>query len=148
MRNLLPTTELALDHASTPLLSLPPTATIRRAAAMMREEGCGALAVVEDGHLLGVVSERDVVDALATGTDPDADTIAHHMTAPATTARPDDRVLDVALLMLDRWVRHIPLVDDLGHPVGMVSLRDVLRPVVLQAMTPPDHPAALDPTLA
>ena len=53
------------------------------------------------------------------------------------SARPDDTVLDVALQMLDAGTRHLPVVDDLGRAQGMVSLRDLLRPLVLQAMTPP-----------
>jgi CBS domain-containing protein len=139
MRNLMPTTDHVIDHATTPLRTLPPTATLREAATVLHLEEVGAVAVADEGRVLGVVTERDVVDALARGTDPDADTVGHLMTAPAITARPDDRVLDVAILMLDRWIRHVPIVDELGTAIGMVSVRDVLRPVVLQALTPPER---------
>jgi len=50
-------------------------------------------------------------------------------------------VLDVALLMLEAGTRHLPIVDEVDRPQGMVSLRDLLRPLVVQAMTGDDaHP--------
>jgi CBS domain-containing protein len=137
MRHEIPTSELVLDHATTPLQKVTPTCTIREAAHVMYLGDLGALGVADDGPLLGVITERDLVTALATGADPDREQVGDRMSRPPLTASAGDHVLDVSLLMLDRWIRHVPLVDDRGRDVGMVSLRDVLRPLILQAMTPP-----------
>jgi CBS domain-containing protein len=123
-----------------PLVTIEPDATLRAAAHRLYADTIGALAVQGPHGLLGVISERDLVDALARGADPDVATVAEHLSAPVVTARLGDPVLDVALQMLDLGVRHLPLVDELGHAEAMVSLRDLLRPLVLQAMTPAPAP--------
>jgi CBS domain-containing protein len=127
-----------LSHG--PLVSIAPSATLREAAHQLYADTIGALVVIDAGGIAGVLTERDLVDALALGADPDVATVSTHLSAPVVTARPDDPVLDVALQMLDGGIRHVPLVDALGHPQGMVSLRDLIRPLVLQAMTPAERP--------
>jgi CBS domain-containing protein len=126
-----------LSHG--PLVTVAPEATLREAAHQLYADTIGALAVVSGHGIVGVLSERDLVDALAKGADPDSATVADHLSAPVITARPADPLLDVALQMLDGGIRHIPLVDEYGGVQGMVSLRDLIRPLVLQAMTPPEH---------
>ena len=126
-----------LSHG--PLVTVSAAVTLRFAAHQLYQDTIGALAVVEDDEVVGVITERDLVDALARGADPDTATVAQHLTTPVVTARMTDPVLDVALQMVDGGIRHIPLLDDLGHPQGMVSLRDLIRPLILQAMTPPER---------
>jgi CBS domain-containing protein len=126
-----------LSHG--PLVTVGADATLRAAAHQLYADTIGALAVMGAEGIVGVLSERDLADALAKGADPDVATVAEHLTSPVITARPDDPVLDVALQMLDGGIRHIPLVDEYGRPQGMVSLRDLIRPLVLQAMTPPER---------
>jgi CBS domain-containing protein len=75
--------------------------------------------------------------APAHGAEPDVDVTETWMTRSPVTARPDDPILEVALQMLDEGIRHLPLVDAYGRAEGMISLRDVERPLLLQAMTPP-----------
>jgi CBS domain-containing protein len=123
-----------------PLVTIAPDATLRMAAHQLYADTIGALAVQGREGLVGVLSERDVVNALARGADPDTATVAEHLSTPVITARLGDPVLDVALQMLDVAVRHLPLVDEFGHAQAMVSLRDLLRPLVLQAMTPAPVP--------
>ncbi len=124
-----------------PLVTIGRDATLRAAAHQLYVDTIGALAVVDDhGAIRGVFTERDLVDALAMGVDPDQALVRDHLSTPVITARPADPVLDVALQMLDGGIRHIPLVDEFGEAQGMVSLRDLLRPLVLQAMTPPERP--------
>jgi CBS domain-containing protein len=131
------TAERAADHGHSPLISVEPSATLRDVARVLDAEGIGAAAVMEGSTLVGVLSERDVARALAHGADPDADRAEAWMTRSPITARPDDAILEVALQMLDDGVRHLPLVDRYGRASGMISLRDIERPLLLQAMTPP-----------
>lgn len=127
----------SLSHG--PLVTIDPGATLRGAAHQLYADTIGALAVEGEEGIVGVFTERDLVDAIARGADPDRATVADHLSSPVVTARPGDPVLDVALQMLDGGIRHIPLVDDVGRAQGMVSLRDLIRPLVLQAMTPPER---------
>ena len=76
---------------------------------------------------VGIVSERDIVAALAVGTDPDTVTAGEIMTAPVIAVRPDDRLVDVAYLMFDDVIRHVPVLDEHGQVTGIVSIRDLLR---------------------
>jgi CBS domain-containing protein len=131
-----------------PLVTVAPEATLRAAAQQLYTDTIGALAVQGGEGIVGVLSERDVVDALARGADPDVATVGEHCSHPVVTARPGDPVLDVGLQMLDGGIRHVPLVNEFGRPEGMVSLRDLLRPLILQAMTPHERvePGAADGT--
>jgi len=119
-----------------PLVTIPPDATLLDAARLLHTHTIGALAVAGEHGLVGVFGERDLVAAVSRHEDLDTARVADHLSSPVLTARPDDTVLDVALQMLDSGTRHLPVVDDLDLPLGMVSLRDLLRPLVLQAMTP------------
>ena len=132
---MLNTREPAITVGHQPLVTIPADATLRDAAGLLHAESIGALAVVDGRDLVGVIAERDIVDAVARRADLDIARVAHHLSSPVVSARPSDTVLDVSLQMLDAGTRHLPLVDDLDRPQGMVSLRDLLRPLVLQAMT-------------
>ncbi len=132
------TREAARSIAHGPLLTIGEGATLREAAHALYSNSVGALGVQGDQALVGVLTERDIVDAIARGADVDSDVVGQHLSSPVMTVRPEDTVLDVALEMLDAGTRHLPVVDALAHPEGMISLRDLLRPLVLQAMTPPE----------
>lgn len=99
------------------------------------QRGVGLLLVGDCHHLQGVISERDVVSALARGLDPDATSAADVMTSDLITVRPLDSVHDAAAVMLDLDIRHVPVVDHLGTVTGIVSLRDVLRPLMIDALS-------------
>lgn len=102
--------------------------SLRSVAETLTEESIGA-AVVKGTHPPCIVSERDLVAALAEGLDPDRSAAADVMTADLACAAPAETVLDVGLRMLDNEIRHLPLVDD-GVVVGVVSARDVLAVLV------------------
>jgi CBS domain-containing protein len=133
---MLNTREPASTIGHSPLVTIPPDATLRDAARRLHSNTIGALVVQGDNGLVGVFAERDLVDAVVRRVDLDEARVADHLTCPVITARPEDTVLDVALQMLDAGTRHLPMVDELDRPQAMVSLRDLLRPLVLQAMTP------------
>jgi signal-transduction protein with cAMP-binding, CBS, and nucleotidyltransferase domain len=98
--------------------------TIRRAAALLADESVGAL-VIQGTHPPALVSERDVVTALADGMDPDLEHVEVIATMDVAVAGPHDPIATVGRLMVDNEIRHVPIVD--GHAVaGVTSMRDVL----------------------
>ena len=112
-----------------PVATVPGEASLRQVAESLAADGIGALGVVEGGHLVGVVSERDVVTHLAHGANPEHVTAAEVMTTELVTARPDEPILDAARRMLDAEVRHLPVIDG-GDIAGFVSMRDVFEVLV------------------
>jgi CBS domain-containing protein len=100
--------------------------SLRRAAAILIEESIGA-ALVRGGHgAIGLVSERDIVRALAEDADPDRTAVEDVMSAELVTVAPGDDLLDAVHRMLDNEVRHLPVVED-GVAFGMLSARDALQ---------------------
>jgi signal-transduction protein with cAMP-binding, CBS, and nucleotidyltransferase domain len=106
--------------------------SLRSVAETLTEESIGA-AVVKGTHPPCIVSERDLVEALAEGLDPARSEAADVMTADVACAAPSETVLAVGLRMLANEIRHLPLVEN-DVVVGMVSARDVLA--VLVGSTP------------
>ena len=101
-----------------------PDTTLRAIAELLCEEEIGVVMVNEHGRTVGVVSERDLVRAMAEGCDPDVDRAEDVMTFEIQVAESSTPVLDLASRMLDGEVRHLPVVED-GLAVGIVSMRDV-----------------------
>ena len=118
-----------------PVVTATADVSLREAARLMHTNSIGALGVQGEKGLVAVFTERDLLDALAAGADPDTATVGEHMSTTMIAARPQDTVLDVALLMLEDGIRHVPIVDEYGRDQAMVSLRDLLRPMVLESMT-------------
>lgn len=108
------------------VVSVDPGATVRRAALSMREEGVGSVAVMVDGALEGILTERDVLGAVAAYSDLDSETVSSWMTALPDTFGPEMAVEEAAEWMLATGYRHLPVVDDAGEMLGMVSIKDVL----------------------
>ncbi len=105
------------------------TASVRTALALLAEHRVGALVVSGDGRSVdGIVSERDVARGLhdrgaALLTEP----VSQVMTAQVHTCHPHASVHDLAQTMTDHRVRHVPVVDDDGALVGIVSIGDVVK---------------------
>ena len=112
-----------------------PGETLRTVAHKLWAESVGVLIVGDTRDPLGVISERDIVTALAHGADPDATTVRDAMTTYLITARPEDPLFDVAGQMIDDEIRHVPVVDENASVVGMVSVRDLLRPLLVDALS-------------
>lgn len=96
------------------------------AAKKMADAGIGALAVVDEANgLVGIISERDLVLALADEESPGSVSAGEYTTADVETARLDEESSDVARRMLDAEIRHLPVVEN-NQVVGMISMRDLL----------------------
>jgi signal-transduction protein with cAMP-binding, CBS, and nucleotidyltransferase domain len=102
--------------------------SLRAVAETLTEESVGAV-MVKGTHPPSLVSERDLVAALAAGVDPDACRAADIMTEDLASATPDETILEVGLRMLDNEIRHLPIVED-DVVVGVASARDVLAALV------------------
>lgn len=115
------------DGMSEVSVTVGPTHTLREAAARMVEKGTGA-ALVEDGDLPapGIVTERDLLDSVGGGEDPDAERVRDHMSEGVITAAPDWSLERAAAEMSRRNVRHLVVFEE-GEPVGILSMRDIVR---------------------
>ena len=112
---------------SEPAYTVKATATVQFAAEMMATHNVGALPVTEDGKLVGILTDRDVVlRCMAQGFSPTATEVGRIMTADPIALPPDADVHDAARIFTDTRVRRLPIVDE-GHPIGMVTVDDVAR---------------------
>lgn len=101
--------------------------TVRAACRLMAEKKIGALLVVEGGRIAGIFTERDALNkVLAAGLDPDRTLLSQVMVADLQTIRADKPLAYALHLMAEGGFRHVPVVDDDGSPLGMVSARDAL----------------------
>ena len=99
--------------------------SLREVAAMMRDGDMGAVPVVDDGRLIGIVTDRDiVVRAVAEGKTADTP-IGEVMTTELFTVAPDDFVFEAIRLMGDKQVRRIPVVSSDGSLAGIIAMADV-----------------------
>ena len=130
------------EGMSTVVLTLGPGHTLREAAKRMTDRGVGA-AVVTDEETPGprVVSERDVLNSLGRGEDPDAERVGDHMSDTVISAAPDWSLERAAVEMSRRHIRHLVVVER-GELVGVLSMRDIVRVWTSEGatsgMTPPE----------
>ncbi|MCP4328970.1 MAG: CBS domain-containing protein [Alphaproteobacteria bacterium] len=106
------------------LVALAPEATVRDAAMAMKQGNCGSVLVIVEVKLVGIVTERDVINrVVAAALDPAATALAAVMTEHPDTIGPDDPVLKALEMMEDGSYRHLPVVER-GQVLGVVSRRD------------------------
>jgi CBS domain-containing protein len=124
---------VAREHMSRDLLSVSPGDSLSEVAQRMVDRDVGAVLVMEDGELSGILTERDVLRAVAAGIE-DQTLVADWMTRDPETMGPDDTTQHAAVLMIHGGFRHLPLVEG-SDVVGMLSIRDLMR-VVLDNAAP------------
>jgi CBS domain-containing protein len=107
---------------------LEPDASITDAAALMREADIGDIVVVENNRLSGILTDRDiVVRVLAEGYDPAAITVGDICSREITAISASASVDDAVKLIRDRAIRRLPVVDEEGGVVGVVTIGDIAR---------------------
>lgn len=109
-----------------PLVSVATTTTVREIAQLLYDNRIGAVLVIEDGAILGIVSERDIVAGLHTHEAVLDCTAGQLMTSPVITAPPEQDIVESMGVMTDRRVRHLPVVEG-GRCVGLVSIGDLVK---------------------
>ena len=109
------------------VLTIGPAHTLRQAARMMSARRIGAAVVIDPEHAgIGILTERDILDSVAAGEDPDAELAAQHRTEELTFASPDWTLEEAAAAMVKGGFRHLVVVED--HDVaGLLSMRDIVR---------------------
>lgn len=108
--------------------SIAPDASVADLVADLHRHGVGALLVRgAAGDLVGIVSERDVVRAMASNSGAVEATVASLMTTEVVTVSYDAAVADVMRLMTERRFRHLPVLDEEGTLIGLVSIGDVVK---------------------
>jgi len=122
------TVAAVLKQKGSEVITIAPSATVQEIAALISSRRIGAVVVMsDDKRLAGIVSERDVVKAIATkGEAALRLTAADIMTAEVVTATPRTTV-DQAMEMMDAgYFRHLPVLDE-GRMIGIISVRDAVR---------------------
>lgn len=112
---------------STDLLTVEEESTLVATAAAMNARRVGAVLVIRGGRLVGILTERDVLRAAATGEL--TGTVAEWMTPHPETVEADESAQQAAVIMIHGGFRHLPVLDG-ATPVGIVSIRDLMRTVL------------------
>lgn len=108
------------------LIEVAPEDTLGEVAARMTELNVGAVVVKDFGRLIGILTERDMLQAMAERVHTSEARVRQWMTEDPITAGADTEVEDAAQVMLERGFRHLPIVDETGGVIGLVSLRRVV----------------------
>jgi CBS domain-containing protein len=120
-------------HMSSDLLSVETSLSIIEVAQRMVERNVGAVLVLDDGRLAGILTERDVLRAVARGLS-ETTRVGDCMTAHPETIAPDDTTDHAAVLMLHGGFRHLPVLEG-DTLVGVISIRDLV-PLLLEDTAP------------
>jgi CBS domain-containing protein len=106
-----------------------PEATLGDAAEALVEDDVGSLGVVADRELVGIITERDLVRAVAAGADVEEELVSDWMADAPDTFSPDVDVTEAGAWLLEVGYRHMPVMED-GELLGILSIRDVLWAVL------------------
>ena len=110
--------------------AMSPQATVFDALELMAEKNIGAILVLTDGQLCGVMSERDYArKVVLAGKSSSSTTVSEIMTRPVLVVHPDQTIDKCMALMTDKRLRHLPVIED-DQLVGMVSIGDVVKTII------------------
>src|SRR6266705_3482698 len=115
------------DGMTTVILTIGPAHTLREAARLMSARRVGAAVVIDPAHSgIGILTERDILDSLGAGQNPDTETVGQHRTDDLVVSAPDWTLEQAAHAMV-RWkFRHLLVIDG-GEVAGLLSMRDIVR---------------------
>ena len=129
-RAVLDTVRSILDHKGHDLISISPTATVYEAIAEMAQRRIGALVVILDRELVGIVSERDYARKVILQGRASKDTLVREIMTPSPiTVTLSQTVDDCMRLMTEKRIRHLPVMDD-GDLKGVISIGDLVKAII------------------
>jgi CBS domain-containing protein len=115
------------EGMSSVVLTIGPGHTLREAARQMAHRGVGAAVVVDpESQGPGIITERDILESIASGQGPDDEKVADHLSAHLTFAAPDWSLERAAEAMVAGGFRHLVVVDG-SETIGVLSMRDIVR---------------------
>jgi CBS domain-containing protein len=119
--------DLLATMGERPIISVGPDDTVFEAVTRMAENNIGAILVMENGHICGIMSERDYLRFVTVKGHTARDTPVHElMTRKVIYCTPDTQVPEVMAIMTEERIRHVPVMDD-AKLVGIVSIGDVVK---------------------
>ena len=133
------------EGMSNVVLTVGPGHTLRDAAERMVEKGVGAAVVIDDEYPgPRIISERDILNSVGRGENPDSESVGEHMSDTLIAAAPDWSLERAAMEMAKRHIRHLVVIES-GELVGILSMRDIVRVWTSEGatsgMTPPESEA-------
>ena len=112
------------------ICTISPDATVLDAVKLLADKNIGALVVVREDQLVGVMSERDYLRKIAlTKRDSSAVKVAEIMTSPVACARPEQSVEECMAMMTDKRIRHLPVVEN-DSLRGVISIGDLVKSII------------------
>ena len=128
-----------LDTKGRDILSISPDASVLDAIKVMADKGIGALVVLQDTALVGVVTERDYArKVILKGRSSENTLVSEIMTENVITTTGDDSVDECMNLMTDRRIRHLPVVDG-ESVIGIISIGDLVKAVIADQKAEIEH---------
>jgi CBS domain-containing protein len=122
---------MLLRQKGNDIYSLPSDASVYSAIELMADKRVGALLVVDEGHLVGVISERDYARKVILNGRSSKDTFIREIMTPSPiTINCDTSVEDAMRTMTENRIRHLPVVNSEGHVAGVLSLGDLVNWIV------------------
>lgn len=119
-----------LETKGSQVWTITPDKTVFEALRIMGEKEIGALAVVTDGRVTGIISERDYARKVILKGKTSRDTLVLEiMTSPALVTQPQQTVQECMAVMTDHRIRHLPVVDN-EKLVGIISLGDLVKSII------------------
>ncbi len=120
-----------LKIASVPAACVTPETVVMDAVKLMNDRRVGAVAVVQDAKLVGIFTERDVMNRVVRNEkDPKRTPVSEVMTKDVVSVKRELPYGEALRIMVDRHFRHLPVVDDDGRVLGLVSVRNLLQHAV------------------
>jgi CBS domain-containing protein len=126
-----------VDAMGPRLVKVAPDETVQVAITRMLEENVGSVAVCEEGRLMGIFTERDLLRLAGEGHDFAELRVREVMTRRPVTVPPDTDVLEAARIMGERQIRHLPILEG-DNVMGVVGIREVMRALVERLWRSPD----------
>ena len=124
-----------LQQKGRDIVAIPPTATLRDAAQLLAKKRIGALLIKDGAALAGILSERDLVRAIAAeGADALDRKVAAYMTKSVATCTESDTVEDLMEMMTRGRFRHVPVIDADKTLCGLVSIGDVVKSRIAETL--------------